>query len=110
MTPRTDAARRLPSAVLMASSTTSAALPCSPRSLITVVAKSELPEDRKPTTAISTRSSGNSDRKAASAIDDDKGPPPMAPKRSWTDSTWSSHGHRRRHRSRSNTGGRYPRD
>ena len=45
--PTTEAVRRLPSAVLMASSTTSAARPCRPRSSITVVVKSALPDDEE---------------------------------------------------------------
>ncbi len=72
------------------------------------LAKLESPDDTKPITAITTRRSGNSETNDASAIEDANGPPPMAPKRSLTVITASSHRHRSRHLAMSNTGARYP--
>src|SRR3546814_5198363 len=55
-----------------------------------------------------TSRSGNSETNAASAIDDESGPPPIAPKRSVTQRIASSHGQRARHRAMSNTRDQYP--
>src|SRR3546814_3028300 len=55
-----------------------------------------------------TSRSGNSETNAARAIDDESGPPPIAPKRSVTPRIASSHGQRDRHRAMSNTREQYP--
>src|SRR3546814_19318138 len=55
-----------------------------------------------------TSRSGNSETNAASAIDDESGPPPIAPKRSVTQRIASSHGQLARHRAMSNTRDQYP--
>src|SRR3546814_5487932 len=72
------------------------------------VCSSDLPDDTKPSTAMITSKSGNSETNAASAIDDESGPPPIAPKRSVTQRIASSHGQRARHRAMSNTRDQYP--